>query len=199
MLESLKPFYNNTLRPVTRLFIKIGLHPNHVTFIGLLFFIAAGVLVSINRWYWALGLVILGAFMDGLDGLLARESGKTTAFGAILDSTCDRITEMALLGGLSVYFLKFSCSDFYGPLLCFAALCSSMLISYVKARCEGADISCKRGILQRPERIILLCIGLLAGPRIMLRILGVISLLGAMTVVQRLGEAAAGKDAPSKQ
>ena len=197
MLESLKPVYNNTLRPVARFFLKIGLHPNHITLLGLLLFIAAGVLTAINSWYWALLLVIMGALMDGLDGLLARESGKTTAFGAILDSTCDRLTEMALLGGISVYFLKFSRSGFYGPLLCYAALCSSMLISYIKARCEGAGISCKRGILQRPERIILLCIGLLAGPRIMLWILGVIVLLGAVTITQRLGEATAGE--PDKQ
>ncbi|MBN1577170.1 MAG: CDP-alcohol phosphatidyltransferase family protein [Chitinispirillaceae bacterium] len=192
MLESLKPFYNNTLRPVARLFLKIGLHPNHITLLGLLLFVAAGVLTARKSWYWALATVILGAFMDGLDGLLARESGKKSDFGAILDSSCDRLTEMALLGGLSIYYLQAEHYRFFGPMLCYAALCGSVMVSYVKARCDAAGIFCSRGVLQRPERIILLCIGLLAGPLIMLWILGAIFILGAVTVVERLLQAAAG-------
>ncbi len=193
MLESLKPFYNNTLRPIARLFLKIGVLPNHVTLCGLFLFIAAGILTAINFRYWALFFVILGALMDGLDGVLARESGNTSAFGAVLDSTCDRITEMAFLGGLAVCFLKFSGNGFYGLMLCYGALSTSVLISYIKARCEGVGIQCKRGILQRPERIILFCIGLAAGLRVMLWILGLIVILGTITVAQRLNEAAAGK------
>ncbi len=192
MLESLKPFYNNTLRPVARLFLRIGLHPNHVTLLGLMLFIAGGWLCAKDRWYLALIVVIIGALMDGLDGLLARESGKKTDFGAILDSSCDRLTEMALLGGLSVYYLRSDGYTLYGPLLCFAALCSSVMVSYVKARCEAAGISCSRGLLQRPERIILLCAGLLAGPSVMIWILCSLFLLGSITVVQRLFQAASG-------
>ncbi|MBN1306931.1 MAG: CDP-alcohol phosphatidyltransferase family protein [Chitinispirillaceae bacterium] len=192
MLESLKPLYTNTLRPVARLFLKTGVHPNHLTLLGLLFFIAGGALSARALWHWALLPIIIGAFMDGLDGLLARESGKKSDFGAILDSSCDRLTEMALLGGLSMYYFHADRFRFYGTMLCYAALCSSVMVSYVKARCEAAGTFCPRGLLQRPERIILLCIGLLTGPLVMPWILGAITLLGAFTVIERLIQANAG-------
>ena len=127
--------------------------------------------------------------MDGLDGVLARESGKTSTFGGILDSTSDRLTEMALLGGLSFYYLHHG-TPVTGTMLCFSALCGSVLVSYVKARCEAAGIPCNRGLLQRPERLILFCVGLLAGPGIMLWILLLITGAGAVTVIQRLHQAA---------
>jgi hypothetical protein len=73
----------------------------------------------------------------------------------------------------------------------------SLMVSYVKARCEGAGVSCNRGIMQRPERLILLCIGLLLGPRTMIFILGGLSILGAITVVERFFQAY--KGAKNKQ
>ena len=189
MLEPLKPFYNSTLRPAARLALRAGIHPNHVTILGLLLFIAAGYFCAVSRWYTALILVISGSLMDGLDGVLARESGKTSTFGGILDSTSDRLTEMVLLGGLSYYYLHHG-TPVLGTMLCFSALCGSVLVSYVKARCEAAGVPCSRGLLQRPERLILLCIGLFAGPYIMLWILGVITVAGAFTVAQRIHQAA---------
>ena len=77
----------------------------------------------------------------------------------------------------------------WGIVFCYAAITMSLMVSYVKARCESEGIVCNRGILQRPERIILFCTGLLFGPRIMLWILGAISILGAITVIQRFYEA----------
>jgi CDP-diacylglycerol--glycerol-3-phosphate 3-phosphatidyltransferase len=192
MLEPLKPLYNKTLRPVARICLRRGIHPNHITILGLLFFIAAGILCGRNSWLKALILVIIGSLMDGLDGVLAREGGKKSTFGAILDSCCDRLTEMALLGGLLFYYQRSTFFPEYSPLLCFIALCSSVMVSYVKARCEGVGIACTRGLLQRPERLILLCIGLVAGPAVMLWILGVIGLLGLTTMMERLFQASKG-------
>jgi CDP-diacylglycerol---glycerol-3-phosphate 3-phosphatidyltransferase len=192
MLEPLKPLYNTTLRPVARLCLRMGIHPNHITILGMLFFVAAGILCSRNSWIGALILVITGSLMDGLDGVLAREGGKKSTFGAILDSSCDRLTEMALLGGLLVYYQHSNLLPHYSPLLCYIALCCSVMVSYVKARCEGVGIACSRGLLQRPERLILLCIGLAAGPLIMVWILGIIALLGFFTMIERLVQAAKG-------
>jgi len=192
MIESLKPLYNKLLRPTARLFLKIGLHPNHVTVLGLLCFIASGVLGALYHWYWAFLMGFLGSCMDGLDGLLARESGKKTVFGAIFDSSCDRLTEMAIIGGVLWYYLQADPHCWHGPALCYGALCSSVMVSYVKARCEGMGVSCSRGVLQRPERMILIGIGLLGGPSVMLWMLGAIVLLGAYTVIERLIQATAG-------
>lgn len=193
MLEPLKPFYNATLRPAALLALRAGIHPNHVTVFGLLLFITGGVLCAQSRWLAACIVVIGGSLMDGLDGVLARESGKKSQFGAILDSVSDRLTEMALIGGLLFFFLNGIPDNVVkGVLLCFSALCNSVMISYIKARCEAAGISCKRGLLQRPERLILLCVGLIGGPGIMLWILGVITVAGCITIGQRMMQAASG-------
>lgn len=189
MLEPLKPLYNATLKPAAHLCLRIGIHPNHVTLLGLLLFIIAGVYCARGAWITALALVITGSLADGLDGVLAREGNKKSRFGAILDSSCDRITEMALLGGLLYYYQHTLLFPKYGPLLCYAALCMSVLISYIKARCEGEGIPCNRGVLQRPERLIALCIGLAFGPLVMLWILGAVTLVGFYTVIERFIEA----------
>ncbi len=190
MIENLKPLYNATLRPLARIFNAMGLHPNHITLSGLLFFGISGYFAGINRWKIALLLVIAGALFDGLDGVLARESGKKTTFGAILDSSCDRLTEIFLIAGLTVFYCNNPIHGYWGVFLCFSGICGSLMVSYVKARCEGVGIPCNRGILQRPERIILLCFGLLLGPVVMFWILLGLSVFTALTVIQRLFEAA---------
>ena len=191
MLEPLRPLYNATLRPAARFCEKIGIHPNHVTIVGLLFFIGSGILSASNSWHYALTCGVIGSLMDGLDGVLARESGKKSRFGAILDSSCDRLTEMAVLGGLLYFFQQSIEFKQFGPILCYGVVCTSVMVSYVKARCEGVGIACSRGLLQRPERLLLLGFGLFFGPRVMVWMLTVMLIFGAITVFQRFFEAAA--------
>ena len=206
MLERLKPLFNGALRPLVRPADRIGIRPNHLTVIGLAFFIAASWLVYNGSWTTACIIAIIGSLFDGLDGVLARESNQTSVFGAILDSCCDRLTEIFLLAGVLGYFLTsplivppkepLSLSErAWGIVFCYSSITLSLMVSYIKARCEGAGISCNRGLLQRPERIILLCAGLLLGPSVMVRMLGVISLLAAVTVLQRFVEAFRGAKA----
>lgn len=190
MLESLKPFYNKTLKPLALFFGKVGLKPNHLTIAGVVSFAAASTLCVFDYWKISLLLVIVGGIFDGLDGVLARETGQQSIFGSILDSSCDRFTEIFLLLGIMITYLRMSPADFPGAVLCFTAVSASLMVSYVKARCEGASVPCKGGILQRPERIILLSIGLLTGARVMIWVLVVISVLGFFTSIQRLVEAA---------
>lgn len=190
MLENLKPIFNATLRPVARGFNSLGIHPNHITLSGLIFFAIAGYFSATDQWPLALLLVIGGALFDGLDGVLARESGKKSIFGAILDSSCDRLTEIFLLLGVLIFYCKHPLNGYWGIVLCFTAASGSLMVSYVKARCEGVGVPCKSGLLQRPERIILLCFGLLLGPTAMFWILLGMSIFTSFTVVQRLLEAA---------
>lgn len=190
MLERLKPFYNSVLRPFARTIILCGIHPNYITLAGTLLFAIAGYFAAINNWIIALLLVIAGGLFDGLDGLVARESGKKSLFGAILDSSCDRLTEAFLLLGLLIYYSHNHVQGNWGIYLCFTGICGSVMVSYVKARCEGVGVPCRRGILQRPERIILLSFGLLLGPVVMFWILGGLTIMSSVTVIQRLVEAA---------
>ncbi len=186
MLESFKPRFNALLCPVAKLFMKVGIHPNALTLVGVILFAAASASIYKGQWIGALGLLVAGSLMDGFDGLLARQSGKTSLFGAILDSNCDRITEIALLWGLFGFFLNNPLYGVLGVYLCFIVVSGSLMISYVKARCEGAGIGCSRGVLQRPERLILIGIGLLCGPAVMVWILGLMAVLSLLTVIQRL-------------
>lgn len=186
MLERLKPAANNFLRPIMRMFAKAGVHPNHITLAGLALFGIAGYFSAKGMWYVALGLLAGGAVMDLLDGQLARECGKKTVFGAILDSSCDRITEIFLLLGLLVFYMENAIMHNWGVYLSFTAIAGSVMVSYVKARCEGVGISCARGLLQRPERLILIALGLLLGYNIMVWILGAVTVLAAITVFERL-------------
>ena len=203
MLESLKPAFNNLLRPLVRPLAAIGLHPNHITLAGLALFCVAAWFVFKGQWMVALVLVIAGSLLDGLDGVVARETGKKSVFGAILDSSCDRLTEIFLIAGVLGYLLTMPMISFskpgitlnlraWGIVYCYGAITMSLMVSYVKARCEGAGVPCNRGIMQRPERLILLCIGLLIGPRVMIYILGGLSILGAITVVERIFQACTG-------
>jgi CDP-diacylglycerol---glycerol-3-phosphate 3-phosphatidyltransferase len=123
---------------------------------------------------------------DGWDGLLAREANLKSTFGAILDSCCDRITEIALLMGVLYYYVHHPFHSHWAVYLTFAALSGSLMVSYVKARCEGAGLQCKGGLFQRPERIVILCFGLLTGPQIMFWVLLLLSVLTWITVFERL-------------
>ena len=131
----------------------------------------------------------IGACMDGLDGLVARETGRKSVFGAILDSTCDRFTEIVLVLGLLLWYVADSRFVLAGTIGCFAAVTGSLMVSYVRARCEGAGVSCTGGIMQRPERIVLFIAGLLCGPVIMLWLLGVVAALSYGTAIGRLWRA----------
>jgi len=189
MLEGLKPLYNATLKPAALACNKAGIHPNHITIAGVFLFVAAGYFAAVDKWIIAVWLVVAGGLFDGLDGVLARESGKKTVFGAILDSCCDRLTEIAIIAGVLVYYLSHEIHGYWGVILCFTAVSGSLMVSYVKARCEGMNVPCKSGILQRPERIILLCAGLCLGKEVMFWILLSISVLSFFTSIQRLFEA----------
>jgi CDP-diacylglycerol--glycerol-3-phosphate 3-phosphatidyltransferase len=186
MIENLKPFYNSVLNPVARLCARIHLHPHAVTALGVALSIAAGYFCAAGKWYAAALLVFAGSCMDGLDGLVARQAGKTTAFGAVLDSCCDRITEAAWFFGILWFYVHRPAYHGAGVYLAFLAMAGSLMVSYVRARCEGAGITCREGMFQRPERIIVLVACLLAGPVIMIWGLGLLSVLACVTVVQRL-------------
>jgi Phosphatidylglycerophosphate synthase len=186
MIEVLKPFYNAVLMPAAKIFAKFKIHPNAITLMGLCISGTAGWFAATGKWWLAAVFIIIGSCMDGLDGLVARLYNKKSAFGAIFDSTADRLTEIFWLMGICIFFVR---RPDWGaiPLYCtFTAITGSLMVSYVRARCEGAGVPCTSGILQRPERIVVLGLCFLGGPKIMPWGLGLISILAYATVVQRI-------------
>ena len=174
-------------RPVAGALAKLGVSPNMVTMAGL---VGAGIsawLIS-EGMLWAGGIVMLIAgVLDLFDGALARSTGKDSAFGALLDSVVDRVSEIVVLLGLLIFYAR--ADSLEGTVLVYLAVGGSVMVSYLRARSEGLGIDCKVGIMTRPERVAALGFGLIVGhwvPVVMLIVLGVIAGLTILTTAQRL-------------
>ncbi len=185
--EARRALSNYVETPVALLMGRMGLTPNLVTIIGLLIAGVAAYLIGVGLW-WVGGLVALFAgIFDMFDGALARNTGRASDFGALLDSTIDRVSEAVVLLGVLAYYLA-SDND-WGAMLVYAALVGSIMVSYMRARSEGLGIECKVGVMQRPERVALTGLGLIVAhwiPVVMLIVLGVIAALTTVTAIHRL-------------
>lgn len=173
---------NKVLVLIVRGLALSKIHPNVLTFIGLVINIVAAVLLAGGRFF-AAGLVILGAaIFDMVDGRVARETNQVTRFGGFFDSVLDRYSDLLLLMGLLVYYGTINRS-FY-VVLTAIVMTASVMISYSRARAENVIPTCKVGFMERPERIVLLIIGALFDR--MAPVLWIIAVLGNLTVFHRM-------------
>jgi len=173
---------NKIIRLIVRGLALSRIHPNVLTFLGLVINIAAAYLLAIGQQRWA-GAVIIGAgLFDMVDGRVARETNRVTRFGGFFDSVLDRYSDLALLIGLLVWY-----GSINRPLyvvLTALVMAASVMISYTRARAENSIPTCKVGFMERPERVVLLIIGALFDR--MAPVLWVIAVLGNLTVVHRM-------------
>ena len=168
--------------PLGRTIARTGITPNMITVIGLAGAIGAAVLVARGQFLAGGILMVVAAGLDLFDGMVARASGQVTVFGGIFDSLFDRLSEAAVLGGL--LFRLASQGKREEVMLTFAAVVGSILVSYLRARAEAAGLQLREGLFTRPERVIVLGVGLVFSiVRIALWILAVAANL---TVLQRL-------------
>lgn len=146
-----REYWDWVISPVSRLLIGSNLHPDVITWFSLAVSVAAGGAFAVG--YFGLGgwLYILAGTCDMFDGKVARAHAVTSKAGAFLDSTLDRYTEIAVLGGLAYHF-----APRFPTWFAFAALAGSLMVSYTRARGEGLGYSCREGGMQRAERIVYL-------------------------------------------
>jgi CDP-diacylglycerol--glycerol-3-phosphate 3-phosphatidyltransferase len=173
------------LAPLARLFANLGVSPDHLTWAGATASGLAGALVGAGWFRTAALLLLVGALCDVLDGSVARATGKTSVFGAFLDSTVDRIAELFFFAGVLVYFVRVDDSAIF-PLLTLLAAGGSFLVSYTRARAEGLGISCAVGMMERPERLVLLLVATLVGPIGLRAAMAVLTPLVFWTSFQRM-------------
>jgi CDP-diacylglycerol--glycerol-3-phosphate 3-phosphatidyltransferase len=145
--------------PVVGILSRSKLNPNALTLVGLAINIGAAFLVALSHFLLGGVLVLVSGLFDLLDGALARFTKQTTKFGAILDSTADRVSEAAILCGLLIWYMAEGSK--IEVLLVFAVLIGSFLVSYIRARAEGMGLECQIGLFTRAERVIVLAVGLL--------------------------------------
>jgi CDP-diacylglycerol---glycerol-3-phosphate 3-phosphatidyltransferase len=149
---------DRVVRPVGGALVRTRLAPDHLTLFGLLLSVPTALAIGSGRLGLGLGLLIFSAVPDLLDGALAKASHRATVRGAFFDSVCDRITDTLVLGGFAWYL-----QDRHGghaAMLPFALLGVSLLISYLRAKAESLGFEAKGGLMERAERIVLLCVGL---------------------------------------
>ena len=163
------------------------IHPNVLTFIGLLINIWAACLFAAGgshpvRFRWAAVVIIGAGLFDMVDGRVARASNRVTRFGGFFDSVLDRYSDLALLMGLLVYYA--SINRYAYIVLTAVVMTGSVMVSYTRARAENTIPKCKVGFLERPERIVLIIIGALFDR--MAAVLWVIAVLANLTVAHRM-------------
>ena len=194
--QRVKDGFVRFIGPLARLLIRGRVHPNMITTVGTLVVIGSGVAFGIGAIRLGGLLLLLSGLFDLLDGQVAREGGKTTAFGAFYDSTLDRVGEGAVFAGLTFYFLAGPLpSDLRGRAVAasLVALIASFLVSYTRARAESLGVENRVGIAARAERLLLLGIPTLvfgAGPGtqglLLFWIVAVLAIVSAITVIQRV-------------
>src|SRR5437870_1848328 len=158
------------------------IHPNVLTFLGLVINILAAFLFARGSFMWAGAVVICAGLFDMVDGRVARATDRVTRFGGFFDSVLDRYSDLALYMGLLVYYA--SINRFFYIVLTAIVMTGSVMVSYTRARAECTIPKCKVGFLERPERVVLIIIGALFDR--MAPVLWVIAVLSNLTVVHRM-------------
>ncbi|GGA96965.1 DUF4833 domain-containing protein [Puia dinghuensis] len=158
------------INPLVRLLIRMGLTPNMVTTIGLILNIGVAIIFisgaeegrrgDLSYIGWAGALILFAGLFDMLDGQVARLGNMSSTFGALYDSVLDRYSELILFLGICYYLVAHH--YFISSLFAFIALIGSIMVSYTRARAEGLGIECKDGLMQRPERVIVIGVSALA-------------------------------------
>jgi CDP-diacylglycerol--glycerol-3-phosphate 3-phosphatidyltransferase len=170
------------LEPLARFISRTGISPNVITVIG--FLLMVGVAYVLARGYLVLGglLIIAAALFDAIDGTLARMMGRTSRFGAFLDSTLDRFSEAIIFLGLFIYLI--GQDQKIELILIYATVVGSMMVSYARARAEGIGVPLKDGLFTRFERIFILVVGLLFNQLTLA--LWVLAIFTNFTAIQRM-------------
>lgn len=188
----LKSGYLRVFDPIADSLVRHGVHPNTITAFGTFCTVVGGVIYGTGHIRTGGFFLSATAAFDTLDGTVARRSNTSSTFGAFLDSTLDRLADGALLGGLAVFYaLNPVHHSVPMVVVCLAGLIGSFLTSYIRARAEALGIDAKVGLIQRPERFVLLSapqalFGLALDGWVLLTIVVVLTVTAWITVVQRV-------------
>ena len=178
--------------PLVRVLVRLGVTANAVTVVGTIGSMAGALLLYSQGVFFVGTLVIWGFVMlDMVDGAVARARGGSSVFGAVLDSSLDRIVDAAVFGALLWWFAGEG-DDRSMQLACLLCLVLGAMVSYIKARAEGAGLSCNVGLVERPQRLTIALGGTgldgLGVPYVLAVALWALVALSAVTAVQRLIE-----------
>src|ERR1700674_2911971 len=190
--DHLKKGALRVIEPANSLLARNNVSPNALTTIGTLLTVAAAVVYATGHIMTAGWLMSVTAVFDVIDGQVARRTGRSTVFGAFYDSTLDRVADGALMAGLTVFYMTSPVHhNIYMVVVCLVGIIGTFLVSYTRARAESLGIDAKVGVMQRPERIVLLSapqalFGLFWNGWVLMGIIILLSVTAWITAVQRI-------------
>jgi len=176
--------------PIARGLLRLGVTPDMVTVIGTVAVVTTALVAYPNGWLLPGTLLIaFFAFADSLDGTMARLSGRSSDWGAFLDSTLDRIADASIFAGLTLWFA--ADDNLLGVALTLASLVLGQVVSYARARAEGLGATAAVGVAERSERLIVVLVaagvvGLGLSPTVLVVAMAVLAVASGVTVVQRM-------------
>ena len=190
--ESIKSGYLRVIEPVADLLVRWRVSPNLITTVGTVCYMIGGIIYGTGHIRTAGWFLSLTAIFDVLDGTVARRTGRSTTFGAFYDSTLDRIADGFVLGGLAAFFALDAVHR--SPpmvIVCLLGIIGTFLVSYTRARAEALGIDAKVGVMQRPERVVLLAapqalFGLALDGAVLSAIVVLLTVTAWMTACQRI-------------
>jgi CDP-diacylglycerol--glycerol-3-phosphate 3-phosphatidyltransferase len=180
------------IEPAISLLARNNVSPNTITTVGTLLTVAAGVVYATGHIMTAGWIMAVTAFFDVVDGEVARRTGRSTVFGAFYDSSLDRVADGALMAGLTVFYATNPIHhNLYMMVVCLCGIIGTFLVSYTRARAESLGIDAKVGVMQRPERIVLLSapqalFGLFWNGWVLIGIIILLTVTAWITAVQRI-------------
>jgi len=180
------------IEPAISLLARNRVSPNAITTVGTLVTVAAGVVYATGHIMTAGWIMAVTAFFDVIDGEVARRTNRCTVFGAFYDSSLDRIADGALMAGLTVFYATNAIHhNIYMVVVCLLGIIGTFMVSYARARAESLGIDAKVGVMQRPERIVLLSapqalFGLFWNGWVLIGIVLLLTVTAWITAVQRI-------------
>jgi CDP-diacylglycerol--glycerol-3-phosphate 3-phosphatidyltransferase len=180
------------IEPAISFLARNNVSPNTITTVGTLLTVAAGVVYATGHIMTAGWIMAVTAFFDVVDGEVARGTGRSTVFGAFYDSSLDRVADGALMAGLTVFYATNPIhQNLYMMVVCLCGIIGTFLVSYTRARAESLGIDAKVGVMQRPERIVLLSapqalFGLFWNGWVLIGIILLLTVTAWITAVQRI-------------
>jgi CDP-diacylglycerol--glycerol-3-phosphate 3-phosphatidyltransferase len=180
------------IEPAISFLARHNVSPNSITTVGTALTVAAGVVYGTGHIMTAGWIMAVTAFFDVIDGQVARRTGRCTVFGAFYDSTLDRVADGALMAGLTVFYaINPIHHNIYMVVVCLVGIVGTFVVSYTRARAESLGIDAKVGVMQRPERIVLLSapqalFGLFWNGWVLMGIIILLTVTSCITAVQRI-------------
>ena len=176
---------DRAVKPIGNGLSRMGVRPDHLTILGLVMAVAAAVTIGSGHLLAGFFVLVSSALPDLFDGAVAKAGQSSSVRGAFFDSTADRVTDAFLLGGVAWHLQ--TAKGGHAGLLPFAVLGVSTLISYMRAKAEIFGFDAKGGLMERAERIIVLCVGLVISS-LLVPVLWVMLVLTSITAVQRFAK-----------